>query len=177
MRLFTAINFDERTKNELCDIIHSLKAQTFGGSFTLRENLHLTLVFIGETDKKQAAIQAMSEISMKRFNMELSDIGSFHNEGGDIFWAGIKNCPALFALNRALTDNLEGNGFVLEKRKFNPHLTLGRRVRLLNNNPDFDELNKRLSSIHIPVEEFSLMRSGRINGKLTYNVIHLARLK
>lgn len=176
MRLFIAINFDEQTKDELYDIINDFKAHTSGGSFTLRENLHLTLVFIGETDKKQAAIQAINKISTKRFNMELSDIGSFRREGGDIFWAGIKTCPKLFALNNALTKNLEENSFMLDKRKFNPHLTLGRRVRLLSNSPDFNVLNKRLSGIHVPVEEISLMRSERINGRLTYSVIHSKKL-
>ena len=51
MRLFTAINFDDNIKDALSAAISELKARGIRGTFTLRENLHLTLVFLGETPR------------------------------------------------------------------------------------------------------------------------------
>jgi len=47
MRLFIAINFNEKIKDRLCEMQGQLKAQTYAGNFSRRENLHLTLVFLG----------------------------------------------------------------------------------------------------------------------------------
>ena len=54
MRLFIAINFNDYIKNELCSVMENLKKYTLRGRFTSRENLHLTIVFIGETNKVEA---------------------------------------------------------------------------------------------------------------------------
>ena len=52
MRLFIAINFDDKIKDELCLLIDKLKNYSVSGNFTKRENLHLTLVL--DVYKRQA---------------------------------------------------------------------------------------------------------------------------
>ena len=42
MRLFIAIELDDRIKDELCFIQKRLKMQGMKGNYTPRENLHLT---------------------------------------------------------------------------------------------------------------------------------------
>lgn len=176
MRLFVAVNFDERVKDTLCDTIRGFKEQTKSGVFTRRENLHLTLVFIGETQNIKSAVSAMDKISHEPFEICLSGIGRFRRSGGDIYWAGIRESPMLFALQKSLHDNLAKNGFKLEDRKFSPHITLGRQVTPADIPPALDDFNEVLSHVRIPVGEIHLMKSERINGILTYSSIYTRRL-
>ena len=52
MRLFIAINFNDDIKEELENNIEDLKDEAKRGNFSLIDNLHLTLAFIGELDKR-----------------------------------------------------------------------------------------------------------------------------
>ena len=67
MRLFVAINLSENIKNALLKAQSDLKNQGFYGNFTRRENMHLTLAFIGETEKRFKAVDALKKISFERF--------------------------------------------------------------------------------------------------------------
>ena len=48
MRLFIAILFEENIINALTHFQDNLKAKGVKGNFSRRENLHITLAFIGE---------------------------------------------------------------------------------------------------------------------------------
>ena len=48
MRLFLAVIPDNSIKDELCFIQKRLQLQGVKGKFTSRENMHMTLAFIGE---------------------------------------------------------------------------------------------------------------------------------
>ena len=62
MRLFIAINFNNETRSRLLALCDELRANSRGGNFTSMENLHLTLVFIGEVSpKKVDKIKAILE--------------------------------------------------------------------------------------------------------------------
>ena len=49
LRLFISVNCDDKVKKQLLSVQDKIKAQSVKGNFSLPENLHLTLVFIGET--------------------------------------------------------------------------------------------------------------------------------
>ena len=73
MRLFIAINFNDDIKEELENNIEDLKDEAKRGNFSLIDNLHLTLAFIGELDKrnlqtvKDAMIYAVSNFEYGHF--------------------------------------------------------------------------------------------------------------
>ena len=48
MRLFIAINFDDAFLDALVSMQEDLKSAGAIGNFTKRENLHMTLAFIGD---------------------------------------------------------------------------------------------------------------------------------
>ena len=48
MRLFTAIVLSDAAKNEIFQLVCNMKQNAVRGNFTRRENLHVTLVFLGE---------------------------------------------------------------------------------------------------------------------------------
>ena len=53
MRLFIAINFNDDTHNRLIALRDELRSRSERGNFSLPENLHLTLAFIGEVSPKK----------------------------------------------------------------------------------------------------------------------------
>lgn len=169
MRLFIAINFSEVTRLALTTLRDDLQKQSKGGNFTLAENIHLTLAFLGECNTKQTAdavtaIDATATL-FKPFTIEIERIGRFKRNGGDIWWAGIRENKPLLCLQQDLTNRLIALGFSLETRKYSPHITLGRQV--------ITSMKERtLTPIAETVTKIDLMQSMRVDGKLTYVPIH-----
>lgn len=75
MRLFVAIRLDASCKDVLCTAIAGLKGHASHGNFSRRDNLHLTLAFIGETNLLDAANQALGSIRAEPFTMEPPALG------------------------------------------------------------------------------------------------------
>ena len=162
MRLFVAIEFSETEKDEIYHSVEQLKETAEGGNFTKKENLHLTLVFIGETAKAANARRALKQVAFAPFLLELTGrIGVFKRGNKGIYWMEIKESASLKKLQKAVAAALETFGFCLEKRPFVPHLTLGREVPLLETPLSGRAVTAAVSSI-------SLMKSERIRGRLQY---------
>jgi len=173
MRLFIAVNFDETIKNELAEISRNFQRFTSQGNFTHRENFHLTLVFLGEVtpERVQDIQQAMAEVTVKPFLLTMGGLGCFRRRNGDIYWIGVELNDHLVELYRQLFDSLTRKGFVLENRKYKPHLTLGRQIKLAGDF-DLESLPVATKPLSQKVSKISLMLSERIEGRLTYTEIH-----
>ena len=173
MRLFIAINLKDEIKDYLTSAILELKKKSDRGNFTHRENLHLTLAFLGELgDDKVGSIQSvMSRINREPFQLSIHGFGKFKRNGGDIHWAGIEKSEGLLSVQRQLTIELEKDGFSLEKREYSPHLTLGREVRLINPAEDIYRSLPKVKQ-EMTASRISLMKSARENGKLVYSEVY-----
>ncbi|MBE5965708.1 MAG: RNA 2',3'-cyclic phosphodiesterase [Lachnospiraceae bacterium] len=175
MRLFTAITFSEEMKNSLYHSIKELQHYALSGNYTLKENLHLTLNFIGETGRTEAVKEAMEQAVYKagrrRFLLSTGELGRFKRREGDIYWIGVNKDPSLLLLQKELARELKKEGFTLEDREFQPHLTLGRKVIM---GKDFDRtaMERSLPPEAMEVTKISLMKSERIKGRLTYTEIY-----
>jgi len=169
MRLFIAINFNTGTRNKLIALCDELRSHSERGRFSLPENLHLTLAFLGESDDKQtaAAKAAMDTAVFDPFEILIDRIGRFkrNHRGGDIWWAGVRENKNLLDLQQNLTSGLRSRGFNLEKRKYNPHITLAREVKT-------DATPRSIEPFGEPISMIDLMKSERINEKLTYTSIY-----
>jgi 2'-5' RNA ligase len=130
MRLFIAINFNDDTRSRLVSLRDELRSRSKRGNFTAAENLHLTLVFLGECGAGQADIvrAVISKIIFDPFPVSIERVGRFRRDNGDLWWAGVKESKPLQDLHSDLTDRLTNAGFALEKRQYSPHITLGRKV-------------------------------------------------
>ena len=166
MRLFIAINFDNETRSRLLDLRDELRGKSERGNFSAPENLHLTLVFLGECNEKQsaAAKAAMEAISFEPLPVYIDRIGRFRRDGGDIWWAGLQDNVSLTKLQQDLTDKLSLTSFALERRKFSPHISLGREIVTTAKPWEVEPFGETVGAI-------DLMKSERINGKLTYTSI------
>ena len=175
MRLFIAINFSDEIKNKLIAAQDMLRKHASSGNFTRPENLHLTLIFLGETAQSRlpAIKRAVNSVDDKAFELSTNALGRFRRGGGDIWWVGIDGNPMLTKIYHTLADSLTASGFEIEKREFKPHLTLAREVLLKNDK----NIPAAIDSLDIMVDKISLMKSERINGVLTYAEIHVKHLK
>jgi 2'-5' RNA ligase len=167
MRLFIAINFNNETRLCLLALRDVLRGKSQRGNFSAPENLHLTLSFLGECESKQTAAvkSVLSAISFEPFDIMVDRIGRFKRDGGDIWWAGLRESKSLTALQRELTEKLINAGFSLDNRKYSPHITLGREVIT-------DVKPWAIEPFGETVGTIDLMKSERINGKLTYTAIY-----
>ena len=173
MRLFIAINLTSEIKAYLMAAILELKKEAFKGNFTHRENLHLTLVFLGELSEEKTDIikTAMNQIKGEPFLLSLSGFGRFKRNSGDIHWAGVDKSEALIMIQKQLIGELEKAGFSPENKEYAPHLTLGREVRLSEPSGNIYE-SLPAAKQEMTVSRISLMKSERIDGKLVYSEIY-----
>lgn len=157
MRLFVAIRFSPEIETVLMKTAAALR-EAGSGSFTRRENLHLTLAFLGETEDLAGARAALDEaVTGGRFAITVGGFGSF----GDLLWVGVDSGGRLETLAGSVQDSLRRRGFAIERRNWKPHITVARRYR----GPRPRIVVPRCA---MTVTRVSLMCSERIGGVLTY---------
>jgi 2'-5' RNA ligase len=181
MRLFTAILFQEEIKSSLYKEVERLKDSAKAGSFTQRDNLHLTLNFIGETTRlseiKEAMNRAVEKANTGSFPLSIRGVGKFKRREGDIYWIGVQKDPKLLRLQKELVKELKEEGFFdIDDQEYRPHLTLGRRV-ILGKEFNEKEFEASIEPMTMEVAKISLMKSERLQGKLTYTEIYRVDLK
>jgi 2'-5' RNA ligase len=166
MRLFIAVNFNRETLSRLIALRDDLINTSRRGNFSSDENLHLTLVFLGECDANQTALvkTVMDETGFKPFTVNIDRVGCFRRGGTDIWWAGVRENAELLSLQKNLTDSLLYEGFSVDRRKYSPHITLGREVVTGGKPYNIEAFGETVGKIE-------LMKSERIGVKLTYTVV------
>ncbi len=180
MRLFTAVIFQQNVEASLYETVERLRGLSNSGTFTRRENLHLTINFIGETKRidevKRAMNLAKSKVNGKKFILSMHGLGKFKRREGDIYWIGVERENTLWGLQKELVKQLKEAGFYeIDDMEYTPHLTLGRRVQVKK---EFDPkaFEAQMKPLQMEVSKISLMKSERVDGKLTYTEIYYVDL-
>ena len=124
-RLFVAVEPPPAIRDQLL--------ATMGGVASARwqadAQLHLTLRFIGEVDRHQAAdiAAALGSVRVPRFDVRLGAPGVFERRGRiDSLWVGITPHDAVAALAKRVDQALLRVGVPAEQRAFLPHITVAR---------------------------------------------------
>ena len=161
MRLFIAIKFDEEILDTLTDFQNELKRQGVKGNYTSRENLHITLAFIGDYGNPEDVLDAMEQLNFRPLDISLDGVGTF----GDIFWAGLADNPQLAAVVKRLRRELSDYGIPFDKKRFSPHVTLIRKYSCVSGKEIqvSDPTKGRMK-----VNRISLMRSERGRNGMIY---------
>ena len=157
MRLFVAINLSEEMKGALCSAQDSMFDRGVRGNYTSKENMHLTLAFIGEYPDADPVLDALSSVSFSPFDITLDGIGCF----GDLWWAGIKESSPLSSVVRRVRRALAENEIPFDRKRFSPHVTLLRKAS--GKMPGI-----RISPVSMNVSSVSLMRSDRGRNGMIY---------
>ena len=124
MRVFVAIPLSEEMKSAVTDTMHRMKKQGIRGSYVPKQNLHLTLAFIGETKEAAAVKAALETVKIKPFRLAFSDMDTF----GDLLWVGLKGNQGLSAAVREVRAALDAAGIAYDRKKFVPHITMIRKM-------------------------------------------------
>ena len=176
MRLFIAINFSDKTRTQLLALQDELRTNAMRGNFSLPENLHLTLAFLGECNAKQtdAAKQVMNAVRFEPFTITIAGGGYLDKGRPNLLFCNLQNDSGhtrLRQLQSNLSATLSVKGFQLEQRKFWPHITLGREIVWKNTGGFSSFIDVKFPVIEECVTSIELMKSERIGGKLTYSSV------
>ena len=124
-RLFIALEPPDSVRGAVASIHESLGRMRWISP----ENFHLTLVFLGDVDadSQQALEEALAVVTVKRFLIGLSGVGTFGRGRPRVVWAGVSNThPHLFALRKNILDAALSADIEADMRSFTPHLTIAR---------------------------------------------------
>ncbi len=134
LRTFIAIELDEELRENLGRLQKQLREQLPPRSvrWVRPEGIHLTLKFLGDTpeeqveDVKEAVARAAAEVGP--FTFTVAGLGCFPNTRRPrVIWVGLQEVTgALRRLRDAVEAQMAPLGFPTERRRFHPHLTLGR---------------------------------------------------
>lgn len=183
-RIFLAINLPESVKKRLID--YQSEWANLPVRWTKKSNLHITLVFIGYVNDEEMLeiCQLARRISQRysSFEIKLNQICfGPPNRPPRMIWAEGEESNELVQLREDLEKGLlfsTKSGYRRqEKRKFRPHLTLGRirqsEWRQLPQKPDLE----REISLTFPVDSIEVMESHLSRGGADYAVLESAELK
>ena len=161
MRLFIAICFPDNILNALQKTMQGLRAEGVRGNYSRRDNLHLTLAFLGEVDSPGRICRTMREVSAPEMELMLQGSGRFR----DLYWIGLAENPELTRYAAALREALGSAGIDYDSKPFRPHITMVRRI-------EYDgRIQAAIPQEHFTVKKISLMKSERTGGRLTYTEI------
>ena len=124
MRLFVALTVPDAVAKELL----LLQGGVPGARWQNREQLHLTLRFIGDVDGRDARAldDALAGIDAPAFEMQLHGVGQFGNKQPHTLWAAARKHEMLDHLQRKVDTAIRRVGQPQDAHKFTPHITLAR---------------------------------------------------
>ncbi len=183
IRAFIAVDISPELRAELERTISSLRSDLGGVKWLKPENIHLTLKFLGETDREKIeAIGELLEETARRhspFTIEVGDLGAFPEmKRPRVIWLGVERRRELIALAGDIEERLEGFGFEKEKRAFRPHLTLG-RVKVPPDSSKLADAFRRIgavSFVSLDVKMILLLQSTLTPHGAVYQVLSRHRL-
>ncbi|HMH64889.1 MAG TPA: RNA 2',3'-cyclic phosphodiesterase [Rhizomicrobium sp.] len=137
MRLFVALPIPDPVTQALT----LLQGGVPGARWQSREQMHLTLRFIGEVDGSdmRALDDVLSALDVPAFELQLHGVGQFGNKQPHALWAAARKHEMLEHLQRKVDSAIRRVGQPQDAHKFLPHVTLA-RLR----HPDLDKVREWL---------------------------------
>jgi len=177
VRAFIGIDFSQEVKNEIAELQGRLRKYAPKGRWKHRDNFHLTLKFLDEitpTQKLQIddVIQKLC-IKRKPFKLGLKGLGTFKGKDSiRVLWLGLSgDVQNLKSIHQEIDNALASLGFPPEKRRFNPHVTIGQDIIF---ECDFDEIRDAIGDIDFgvtKVDSLFLFKSEQIGNKRIYSKV------
>src|SRR5438105_84035 len=158
MRLFVALDIDSEIRRRIATLIEGMRGFAPEAHWIRADSLHLTLKFIGESQKVEAIRESLSAIRSPSVELTFCGAGFFPTaHAARVFWVGIESDERLAALARSIDDTLVPLGIGKETHAFTPHITLARsgsggpsRKGSDRKNPIFSGLRKHLDTMSQP---------------------------
>ena len=166
-RIFIAINLPEKVKNELNDF--QLKHPNLPARWTKKENLHITLLFIGLATEEEIKniTKTIKEASLKHksFPLKLNEIcyGPQNKMPPRMVWTIGEKSEEISRLHKDLKNSLTYNlkSFKPNDRTYSTHITLARinEWNFRKIEPEERPLTKESISLEFKVNSIEIMES------------------
>ena len=148
VRSFISIDLeDQQILSRIAPILSSL--QSLGGDLkpVERENIHLTLKFLGNvsTPRLSEVKSSLQHVIYSAFTAEIRGVGAFPNLNHmNVIWVGVnEGWSQVERIYEQVEKQLSSLGFRRESRPFSPHITIA-RVRSGRNRDEIANFLRRL---------------------------------
>jgi 2'-5' RNA ligase len=184
-RTFIAVDLGQTIRDRLVSLQERLAQTGVAVKWVERENLHVTLLFLGEVDERgvPAVCQAVADVCREHlpFTLAVEKVGCFGNPRRPrTLWVGVGSGAAeLCALHDELESPLLDLGcYRREERRYTPHITIGRVKGDRAGDALAHELAKltRLQAGQTSVREILVMSSELTADGPVYTVMSRAKL-
>ena len=175
-RLFVALAIPDMVAQSLA----LLQAGVPGARWQTREQLHLTLRFIGEVDGRDAGAihDALSAVRAPAFTLALHGTGEFGGKHPHALWARVRPNEALLHLQRKVETAIQRAGIAATRERYTPHVTLARlRGTPVGRVMDFLSDHALYTSQPFAVNGFILYSSVLTGDGSLYRAEHAYRLR
>lgn len=132
LRTFVAVEVSNAARRYAQSLMDELESKLTGVHWTRRDNLHLTLKFLGDIPESEIngvcrAIRA-AVAAQQPFEIQCAGLGAFPSDARPrTLWVGIRQGDErLRQLQGEIDGQLTSYGFAPERRRFHGHLTIGR---------------------------------------------------
>ena len=160
MRLFIAAGLSRDVKRAVAIVQDQFRRQQVSGNFTPRENLHITLAFIGEYNDPERVLEALESVSFFPFSIKMDRLGSF----GDLWWTGFEDSRELESVVRRVRHALSDAGIPFDNKKFRAHVTILRKPQYYRGSIP----HAQMEAVSMTVVSISLMQSVRGKNGMIY---------
>lgn len=132
IRLFVAVELNDEVRGRLAEEQGRLQRVVQGVRWIPPEQMHITLVFIGDVFSGQvdgiAEVLESAARDCAGFNMKITGLGVFGSRHQPrVVWAGVgEGAAEAVALQARVVRGLSTLELAFDNRPFSPHLTLGR---------------------------------------------------
>lgn len=160
MRLFIGIKLDNQAINKIKAIDNYLYSQSIRGNYTNYNNIHLTLIFLGEVKKENVnkIIEVANSIDTSNLKqITINEVVNFK----EMIIAKVRKSQELDSVYNQLFEKLINLHYSIQNRPFFPHITLVRETNQMIGNV----INKEIIS---GVSKVTLFESKRVNNELQY---------
>ena len=184
-RTFLAIILGDKVRNQLLSLQQELSASAGEVNWVEPENLHLTLLFLGEVEQREVLdvcrVAQKAVAKMPEFSISVEGAGCFPNPRRPrTLWVGVgEGAAEVCAVHDAIeTPLLDRRGYRRETRAYVPHVTLGR----VKGDPENEELAKAIvqhqtwNAGDVLVREVHIMTSELTREGPSYTVVGRAKL-
>ena len=171
VRLFVAVCFSDPFLDALEGCQRDLRRAGVPGSvrWSKRENLHMTLAFLGEREEAESVMKALETVRFSPFRISTGGLMKF----GDTLTLEIRDGGESVRLARAVRSALDGASVPYDKKPPVPHITLARKYAA----PLPDGASLLTAGTGERVSSFRLMRSELTRTGAVYTPLKEFRLQ
>ena len=127
MRLFVALDIDPDIRKRIAEFRDQMRALAPDVRWVGPETFHITVQFLGETDKLDGIRGALTQVTSPSVPLTFRGTGFFPSpKSPRVFWVGIESDETLQQLAHSVGAALEPLGFEGDRGPYKPHLTLAR---------------------------------------------------